>query len=177
MTLRPLPPSPNTPSPPPLPVKQVRRSIVPGFSGYDSDTENQPQVTGQATPGGRSLRSAVTSGKKSPAVLSQAVTKTRRSDVPSKLTPSTETPESTVRVLRSRNTPASVTQPRCDFRTRTTSASATPKNLPETGVKRKRSADAGAPTLASKMLKLSQHAKAASWVNPLTKRVATRCQS
>ena len=174
---RPLPPSPKTPSPPPLPVKQIRRSIVPGYSGYNSDSENQPShantVTGLATPSGRHLRSsAINSAKKSSTVLSQAVTKTRRSDLASKASLETviRTPEMTGRVLRSRNTPASVTQPRCDFRSRTVGHVETPQHLPETGVKRKRnSIEPGMPSLAAKMLKLG-HAKSTSWINPMGKR-------
>jgi len=176
---------PKSASPPPLPVKQIRRSILPGATGYDSDSENQPQLpaskppVGTATPrtGARNLRSASSAKKPSvPVAPLPAVTKTRRSEAATL----NATPETNIRVLRSRNTPASVTQPRCENRSRTASASAsaasaTPQKLPETGVKRKRSsAEPGVPTLAAKMLKLSQHAKAPSWVNPLGKRSMNR---
>ena len=173
---------PKSASPPPLPVKQVRRSILPGVTGYDSDSENKPQVNskpvdGAATPRSsvRNLRSASAKKPSGALALHPAVTKTRRSEV----TPNaTVTPEATVRVLRSRNTPASVTQPRCEVRSRTSSAtatSATPQKLPETGVKRKRSsAEPGVATLAAKMLKLSEHARATSWVKPLGKRSMNR---
>lgn len=197
---RPLPIVTATPSPPPLPIKQVRRSILPGYSGYNSDSENQPsqanKVTNLATPGGRHLRSSRLDSAKKSSVLSLAVTKSnRRADTTShpvthpiekKAEPvkAPQTPENVsnvpnVRVLRSRNTPAPVSQPRCNFRGATptgpaTSSTSPTKKLPETGIKRKRSShDSGVPTLASKMLKLGQ-AKASSWTNPIGKRNANK---
>lgn len=176
---KPLPPipEPKSVSPPPLPVKQIRRSILPGVTGYDSDAENQPQANQAAAAGAATPRSVVRnlrsgSAKKPTGAMPSlpAVTKTRQSDA--------ATPEA--RVLRSRNTPASVSQTRCDIRSRTSSASAasssaTPQKLPETGVKRKRmSTEPGVPTLAAKMLKLSEHARAPSWVKPLGKRAMSR---
>ena len=127
---RPLPTVHSTPSPPPLPVKQIRRSILPGYSGYNSDTENQPaqanKVSGLATPGGRHLRSArieTPSSSSKPTsssvgLLPMAVTSktSRRSNVVSKAEICSDmqvakTPENrdlaNARVLRSRNTPAS----------------------------------------------------------------------
>ena len=159
-------PAPNmSPSPPPIPAK-MRRSIIPGYSGYNSDSENQPaqanKVNNLATPGGgRHLRSGrletPNSSAKKPSSL--AVTKAapaapRRTEVADAKKKSvhdeTKTPEnrnvSNARVLRSRNTPAvavAASQPRSKCpRSRNLSGNVatTPSRaaLPETGIKRKR---------------------------------------
>ncbi len=194
----------TSPSPPPIPAKMVRRSILPGYSGYNSDSENQPaqanKVSNLATPGGgRHLRSGKletpNSSTKKPSSL--AVTKAapvapRRSEVADSKHKSvqdeTKTPEnrnvSNARVLRSRNTPAvavAASEPRSKCpRSRNISGNVatTPSRatLPETGVKRKRNSghdSGGVPTLAAKMLKLGQQAKASAWTNPIGKRAAS----
>jgi hypothetical protein len=195
-------PAPNaSPSPPPIPAKMVRRSILPGYSGYNSDSENQPsqanKVTNLATPGGgRHLRSGRletpnTSAKKpsSLAVTKAAPAAPRRSEVADTKQKSVhdeaKTPEnrnnvSNARVLRSRNTPAvattaSQTRSKCPrSRNLSGNVTTTPSRaaLPETGVKRKRAS--GNDSLASKMLKLGQQAtsKTSAWTNPIGKRAA-----
>jgi len=174
----------TSPSPPPIPAKMVRRSILPGYSGYNSDSENQPaqanKVSNLATPGG------------SLAVTKAAPVAPRRSEVADSKHKSvqdeTKTPEnrnvSNARVLRSRNTPAvavAASEPRSKCpRSRNISGNVatTPSRatLPETGVKRKRNSghdSGGVPTLAAKMLKLGQQAKASAWTNPIGKRAAS----
>ena len=137
---RPLPTVHSTPSPPPLPVKQIRRSILPGYSGYNSDTENQPaqanKVSGLATPGGRHLRSArietpsSSSKPNSSSVPLLPMTLTSKTSRHSNVVKAeicsdmqlAKTPENrdiaNARVLRSRNTPASAAaaQTKCKSR-------------------------------------------------------------
>lgn len=174
---------------PPLPVKQVRRSIIPGYSGYNSDIENQPANAN--TPGNRNLRSsrqntqsqaakkptekmAVTKSAQLSAVISPPSKKVELAALDK--TPENRSCPSQARFLRSRNTPVTNLSV-CDAGRSRPSINETPmllkvsRPLPVTGKKRKRphSVDPAVPTLAAKMLKMGN---AKNWTNVITKKTS-----